>query len=93
MIVATDRNTVAIPRDDLRLIWGAEAIGAEIGVCRRRSFHLLEKGRIPGKKVGGRWVVDRTTLHSFFRPEPTPPLQEQATNRSSEVNGGKRPSH
>jgi hypothetical protein len=51
---------------ELQLIWGAEAIGAEIGCDRRRAFYLLESGELPAKKVGGRWVAERETLRNFF---------------------------
>lgn len=50
----------------LQLIWGAEAISAEIGCDRRRAFYLLEQGEIPAKKVGGKWVVERSQLREFF---------------------------
>ena len=50
----------------LDLIWGADAIAAELGCDRRRAFYLLEKGEIPAKKVGGKWVVRRDELHAFF---------------------------
>jgi hypothetical protein len=44
------------------LIWGAQAIAEAIGRTERITFHLLEKGEIPAKKVGGRWVASRTKL-------------------------------
>lgn len=50
----------------LDLIWGAKAISAVIGVNPRQTFHLLETGQIPAKKVGGRWVADRRQLAVFF---------------------------
>ena len=53
----------------LDLVWGAEAIAAEIGVGIRRAFYLLEKGSIPAKKVQGRWVVERRKLQAFFTEE------------------------
>lgn len=51
---------------DLQLLWGAGAIATELGCDRRRAFYLLEKGEIPAKKVGGKWVVRRDELHAFF---------------------------
>lgn len=50
----------------LDLVWGASKIAEVIGTSARRAFDLLEKGRIPGRKVGGRWVVDRQALDQFF---------------------------
>lgn len=55
-----------VPDVEKLLLWGAEAIANEIGVSRRQAFRLLETGQIPGKKVGGRWVVSRLTLAAFF---------------------------
>ena len=51
--------------DDLRLLWGATRIAQTIGVTRRRAFHLLENGLIPGRKVGG-WVAEEDALRRFF---------------------------
>jgi hypothetical protein len=53
-------------KNDLDLLWGAEAIGKAIGVNPRKAFHLLERKAIPAKKVGGRWVGSRRGLHKFF---------------------------
>jgi hypothetical protein len=39
-----------------RPVWGAEAIGRIIGKPARATYHLLEKGLIPAKKVGDSWV-------------------------------------
>lgn len=51
-------------RDEL--IWGADAIAAEIGRDPRQVYHLLSSGELPAKKVGGRWVVPRRRLWAFF---------------------------
>lgn len=48
------------------LIWGAEAIAKLIGRTPRVTFHLLTAGAIPAKKVGDRWVVERSKLIAFF---------------------------
>ncbi|MBX5008157.1 DNA-binding protein [Rhizobium lentis] len=50
----------------LDLVWGAEAIGELIGRSSRITFHMLERGELPAKKVGGRWVVERSKLIAFF---------------------------
>lgn len=54
------------PEDELSLVWGAEAIAALIGRSVRSTFHLLDSGELPAKKVGGRWVAERGKLLSFF---------------------------
>ncbi|PAP94503.1 hypothetical protein [Mesorhizobium wenxiniae] len=50
----------------LELVWGAEAISVFIGRTQRATFHMLEKGELPARKVGGRWVAERSNLTKFF---------------------------
>jgi len=50
----------------LALVWGADEIGKVIGRSPRVTFHLLMTGAIPAKKVGGRWVIERSKLIAFF---------------------------
>ncbi|MCA1403720.1 DNA-binding protein [Ensifer sp. IC3342] len=50
----------------LELIWGAEAIAKIIGRSTRATFYMLDNGELPAKKVGGRWVAERSKLLSFF---------------------------
>nr|WP_026479354.1 hypothetical protein [Ahrensia sp. 13_GOM-1096m] len=52
--------------DSVDLIWGAEEIAKLIGRSRRSTFHMLEKGELPAKRVGSRWVAERGKLISFF---------------------------
>ena len=44
------------------LIWGAKAIGSELNREERQAQYLLETGRIPGLKIGNRWVSTRSKL-------------------------------
>jgi len=52
--------------DTLDLIWGAEAIGKAVGLTERQTKHILSLGEIPGRKIGGRWVVSRRKLREHF---------------------------
>jgi len=54
--------------DKLDLIWGAAAIAAVIGKSRNATYHMLERGQIPGaRQLGDRqWVVSRKVLKEFF---------------------------
>lgn len=53
--------------EPMDLIWGAAAIAARIGKTRRATFHMLERGQIPGaRKVGGQWCVSGKVLRDFF---------------------------
>jgi hypothetical protein len=47
-------------------IWGAEEIGKAICRTKRQTYHLLERGLLPAKCVGGRWVASRSNLIKFL---------------------------
>lgn len=51
------------------LVWGAVEIGKEIKRNPRQTFHLLEAGLLPAKKVGNQWVSERGKLRAFFLGE------------------------
>jgi hypothetical protein len=51
------------------LIWGAAAIGDEIGVNRRKAYHLLENDLLPARKVGDLWVASRRALRRALAGE------------------------
>jgi len=48
------------------LIWEVAEIAKLIGRTERQTFHILQSGALPAKKVGGRWVAERGTLLRFF---------------------------
>lgn len=50
----------------LDLIWEVADIAKLIGRTERQTFHMLNKGELPAKKVGGRWVAERSKLIAFF---------------------------
>jgi hypothetical protein len=52
--------------NQLDLLWGASAIAAYIGVDQRQAFWMLEKGRLPAKRIGSRWVASRSNLQKHF---------------------------
>lgn len=54
------------------IVWGAEAIGAVIGLKPRQAHHLIEKKALPVKKVGGRWCANRAKLLDFFNQTMNP---------------------
>ena len=55
-----------IENGSIDLVWGGEEIAKVIGRTARVTFILLEKGELPAKKVGGRWVASRQKLVEFF---------------------------
>ncbi|MBX8814197.1 DNA-binding protein [Pseudochrobactrum asaccharolyticum] len=50
----------------MELIWGINAIARLIGRTDRQAFHMVSTGQLPAKKVGGRWVAERSKLIAFF---------------------------
>jgi len=61
----------------LDLLWGVDAIATEINQSRRKTYHLLETGRLPARKVGARWCASRSGLREFFRPIMTGELAQR----------------
>jgi hypothetical protein len=59
------------------IVWGADEIAKIIGTTPRKTFHLLERGLLParrlggsvnlkGHKVGGRWCASRSALLAYL---------------------------
>jgi hypothetical protein len=46
-------------------LWGAKAIGDELGLPERKAFYLLEKGLLPARKIGRIWVSTRKELRAL----------------------------
>ncbi|QFI65227.1 DNA-binding protein [Sinorhizobium alkalisoli] len=61
--MATD--DMAVPAN-FELVWGVHEIAKLIGRTPRQTFHMLSKGELPARKVGGRWVAERGKLIAFF---------------------------
>jgi hypothetical protein len=56
--------------DHDRPIWGASAIAPEAGLPdRAAAYHLLERGLLPARRVGRRWVTTRTRLRQALTDE------------------------
>jgi hypothetical protein len=53
-------------QEPLDLIWGVKSISKLIGRTERQTFHLLQAGQLPAKKVGERWVAKREAITRFF---------------------------
>lgn len=54
-------------KDDL--IWGGANIAREIGRTPRQTYHLLETGKLPAKKIGDLWVGSKTVLRRHLAGE------------------------
>ena len=65
---------VQADKSDHDLAWGAAEIAKElfgrddVG-AQRKAYHQLEKGYIPGRKVGAIWCVSRQALRRFLAGE------------------------
>ena len=57
------------------LLWGVRAIAADINQPERKTVYMLERGLLPGGKVGARWVASRSAIAEHFRrlTSPAPP--------------------
>lgn len=67
--VLRNSNRVQTMKDEkqIELVWGAGAIAELIGRTPRATFHMLDNGELPAKKVGSRWVAEKGELVRFFR--------------------------
>jgi hypothetical protein len=52
-------------------IWGVRAIAKAIRRTERATFHLLENGRLPARRVGRQWMTTGEKLKQFFEEIPT----------------------
>lgn len=52
--------------EPLDLVWGADKIGAVLGITEGQAKYGLSKGEIPGRKTLGKWVASRTALLRYF---------------------------
>jgi hypothetical protein len=72
-----DVNTIAsINFDSSDTLWGAESIGREANIVDangnvelRKTFHRLESGHLPAKKVGRTWVSSVSAIRRALEIE------------------------
>lgn len=48
------------------LAWGVEEIAKVVERDKRATYHLLSKGELPARRVGGRWVASRRRLLAYL---------------------------
>ena len=53
-------NNLANEQHDI--IWGAAAIAALLNLTTAQVFHMLSRGVLPAKKMGGRWCASKRRL-------------------------------
>lgn len=54
------------PSDEIELIWGAAEIARFIKRTNRQTYHMLNSGQLPAKKVGEHWVAEAGNLRRHF---------------------------
>ena len=56
--------------NDIGILWGAAAIGKQLGLTRRQAYHLLSAGKLKGAvKIGNRWAITTKALLSNFETD------------------------
>ena len=63
---ANSEAETAVGESRLDLLWGVDAIAAELNLTRRQTYHQLESGRLPARKQGGKWVSSRAGIRRYF---------------------------
>jgi hypothetical protein len=71
-------------RDQLDLLWGAQAIAEFLGTTERKIWYQADRGLLPVKKQGRLLTASRSALRKHFAtPDATAPSAEQPTNDSA----------
>jgi hypothetical protein len=52
--------------EDTTVLWGAQAIADAINAPLRKTFHLLENGKLPAGKIGRTWFSTPERLRQFL---------------------------
>lgn len=60
MEAITHAPSIAPATEDI--VWEVAEIAKVVGRSERQTFHLLNTGALPARKVGGRWVASRRKL-------------------------------
>jgi hypothetical protein len=60
---APAQNPIPATKDPDEVLTGAEEIGAELGLSKRKAYYHLEKGHIRGvRKMGSLWIGTRRNI-------------------------------
>jgi len=55
--------------DPAEIVWGAGNIARVIDRSERATFHMLEQGHLPARKIGNRWSASRRRLLAHLAGE------------------------
>lgn len=59
-------TTATMPELGEDVIWEVTEIAKEIRRTPRQTNYILNTGKLPGCKIGGRWCTSRSALRKFF---------------------------
>lgn len=63
---ATSTNPTVEPA-----VYTVEQAAELLGVARSTAYELVRSGRIPARRLGGRWVISRTRFHAWLDADTT----------------------
>jgi hypothetical protein len=66
MVETDEKHASGGASNDLELIWGVKGIAKVINRSERQTYWLVEQGRLPVRKIGGRHCATRGGLRNFF---------------------------
>ena len=62
-------NETSIQDAEHDLIWTGSEIAKALNLTERQCWHLLERGALPARKIGGKWVASRRALLRAILPD------------------------
>ncbi len=86
---ALAKNLIPATKDPDQVLKGAEEIGAELGLSKRKAYYHLEKGHIRGvRKMGSLWIgtrrnIRQANLEVANAPVAATPAEQHATESAS----------
>ncbi|MGC2410862.1 MAG: DNA-binding protein [Methyloceanibacter sp.] len=62
-------NKASILDAEHDLIWTGSEIAKVLNLTERQCWYLLERGALPARKIGGKWVASRRALLRAVLPD------------------------
>ena len=68
--MSATRSPTRLDRYDepLPLVLTTSVVATAFGVSRATAARMFADGRLPGRKLGSRWVIDRETFYACVEP-------------------------
>jgi excisionase family DNA binding protein len=58
---------------DLPPLYRLEELTKHVGITQNTAYRLIEAGRLPARRIGGRWYVTDADAKAFVAGEPAEP--------------------